>query len=134
MIVIAETAQQRWIEDFRRITNEDPEIQAHGRHYTCAFLIDMAEHCYLIRMSRGHLERILVDPGPLDERYEFAIRASAETWRKFAQPIPEPMYHGIFAASFRRDMRLDGDLLVLMQNLRCVVRHLELLRSTGSPV
>jgi hypothetical protein len=31
-------------------------------------------------------------------------------------------------------MSLEGDLLVLMQNLRCVVRHLELLRETGVPV
>ncbi|MGP4020873.1 hypothetical protein [Saccharopolyspora sp. 5N708] len=134
MTVTAETAQQRWVEDFRRIAGADPELQAHGRYYTCAFLLDMAEHRYLIRMNRGHVDAIIVDPGPLDERYQFAIRASADTWRKFAQPVPEPMYHGIFAASFRRDMRLEGDLLVLMQNLRCVVRHLELLRSTGSPV
>ncbi len=62
------------------------------------------------------------------------IRASAETWRNFAQETPPPMYHGIFAASFQGDMSLEGDLLVLMQNLRCVVRHLELLRETGVPV
>jgi hypothetical protein len=80
------------------------------------------------------VEEIVPDPGPLDERYEFAIRASADTWRKFAQPTPEPMYHGIWAASFQKDMRLEGDLLPLMQNLRCVTRHLELMRTTGAPV
>jgi hypothetical protein len=45
--------------------------------------------------------------------------------------MPKPMYHGIWSASFRRDMRLEGDLLVLMQNLRCLTRQLELLRLTG---
>lgn len=44
------------------------------------------------------------------------------------------MHHGIWAATFRRDMRLDGDILVLMQNLRCVTRQIELLRAVGSPV
>jgi hypothetical protein len=44
------------------------------------------------------------------------------------------MYHGIWAASFQKDMRLEGDVLALMQNLRCVTRQLELLRETGAPV
>jgi len=123
-----------WVESFRRATEEDAEIQAHGRYYTCAFLLDMEEHSYLVEMHAGKVEEILIDPGPLDERYQFVIRASAETWRKFAQEIPPPMYHGMFAASFRGDMSLEGDLLVLMQNLRCVVRQLELLRVIGVPV
>jgi hypothetical protein len=44
------------------------------------------------------------------------------------------MYHGIWAASFQRDMKLEGDVLVLMQNLRCVTRQIELLRVVGVPV
>ena len=44
------------------------------------------------------------------------------------------MYHGIWSASFRRDMSLEGDLLVLMQHLRCITRQIELLRKTGVPV
>ena len=123
-----------WVEDFRRASDEDPEIQAHGRYYSCAFLLDMEEHQYLVNMHAGKVEEILVDPGPLDQRYQFVIRASAETWRNFAQDPPPPMYHGLFAASFRTDMSLEGDLLVLMQNLRCVVRQMELLRVTGVPV
>ena len=31
-------------------------------------------------------------------------------------------------------MRLEGDILVLMQNLRCITRQVELLRVVGSPV
>ena len=94
----------------------------------------MEQHRYVIHMHDGKVTSIAVDPGPLDEHYEFAIRASADTWRKFSQPIPSPMYHGIWAATFRKDMRLEGDLLVMMQNLRCLTRQLELLRKTGSPV
>jgi hypothetical protein len=134
MTVAAETTPTAWVDEFVRISNEDPELQAHGRYYTCAFLLDMVEHAYLVRVNEGRVEEVLLDPGPLDARYQFAIRASADTWREFTRDVPEPMYHGIFAASFRRDMELEGDLLVLMQNLRCVVRHLELLRKTGAPV
>jgi hypothetical protein len=123
-----------WVESFRRASDEDPELHAHGRYYSCAFLLDMEEHQYLVNMHAGKVEEILVDPGPLDDRYQFIIRASAETWRGFGQETPPPMHHGLFAAAFRTDLSLEGDLLVLMQNLRCVVRQIELLRVTGVPV
>ena len=123
-----------WVESFWRASDEDAVLQAHGKYYTCAFLLDMEEHVYFVQMHAGKVEEILEDPGPLDERYQFLIRASADTWRKFGEEIPPPMYHGIFAASFQGDMSLEGDLLVLMQNLRCVVRQIELLRITGVPV
>ena len=123
-----------WVDKFRNQCNSDAELQAHGKFYSCSFLLDMQEHRYLVRMHRGKVEEISVDPGDLDERYQFAIRASADTWRKFSQPTPPPMYHGIWSASFRSGMRLEGDLLILMQNLRCVTRQLELLRTTGAPV
>ncbi len=125
---------QNWVDEFTRASNEDPELQAHGRFYTCSFLLDMEEHTFQVAMHEGKVEEILVDPGPLDKRYQFIIRASAETWRNFGKKTPPPMYHGIWAASFQRDMSLEGDLLVLMQNLRTLTRQVELLRETGVPV
>ncbi len=133
-MAVEATVEGGWVESFRRASDEDPEIQAHGRYYSCAFLLDMEEHSYLVKMHGGKVEDILVDPGPLDDRYQFVIRASAETWRGFGQETPPPMHHGIFAAAFRTDLSLEGDLLLLMQNLRCVVRQIELLRVTGVPV
>lgn len=123
-----------WAEKFRSTSDGDKELQAHGKFYTCTFLLDLDEHTILIKMIDGKVHDLVVDPGPLDERYQFAIRAGADTWRKFATPTPEPMYHGIWAATFRKDMTLEGDLLVLMQNLREITRHLELLRTTGVPL
>ena len=123
-----------WADSFTRATNQDPEIQAHGRYFTCSYLLDMTDHTFVVQLSRGRVVDIAVDPGPLDVPYQFAIRASADTWRNFGVPTPAPMYHGIWAASFQRDMRLEGDVLVLMQNLRCITRQIELLRSVGVPV
>jgi hypothetical protein len=125
---------ETWADAFRAATNDDPEIQAHGRYFTCSYLLDMADHTFVVRMVSGRVVEVAVDPGPLDVPYQFAIRASAETWRNFGVPVPAPMYHGIWAASFQRDMRLEGDVLVLMQNLRCITRQIELLRSVGAPV
>lgn len=123
-----------WADSFTRASNEDPEIGAHGKYFTCNYLLDMADHQFVVEVSRGTVVNVAVDPGPLDVPYQFAIRASAETWRNFGVPVPKPMYHGIWAATFQRDMKLEGDVLVLMQNLRCITRQIELLRVVGSPV
>jgi hypothetical protein len=123
-----------WAASFARISNEDPEIAAHGKYFTCAYQLDMTDHHFVVDVSKGKVVDVVVDPGPLDAPYQFTIRASADTWRNFGVPVPAPMYHGIWAASFQRDMTLEGDVLVLMQNLRCITRQIELLRTVGTPV
>lgn len=118
------------VEQFRQLSDTDAEIQAHGQYFSCSYLLDMIEHSYLVRMHRGKVEDLIVDPGPL-EPYDFAIRAGRETWEGFCSTTPPPMCHGIWSATFQRDMSLEGDHLVLMQNLRVLTRQLELLRTTG---
>jgi hypothetical protein len=125
---------EAWADAFAEASNTDPEIQAHGKYFTCSYLLDATERSYVVEVQSGRVTNVAVDPGPLDVAYDFAIRASAETWRGFGEPVPAPMYHGIWAATFRRDMRLEGKVLVLMQNLRCITRQIELLRVVGAPV
>ncbi|TQR85157.1 hypothetical protein D8S82_18325 [Mycobacterium hodleri] len=135
MIATTSTATAaEWADAFARASNDDPEIQAHGKYFTCSYLLDMAERTFVVEVSRGMVVNVAVDPGPLDVSYQFALRASAETWRNFGVPVPAPMYHGIWSASFQRDLKLEGDILVLMQNLRCFTRQFELLRTVGVPV
>ena len=134
MTVTTSPTAVQWAEAFAQASNQDPEVQAHGKYFTCSYLLDMADHSFVVQVSRGQVVDVSIDTGPLDVPYEFAIRASADTWRHFGVPTPEPMYHGIWAASFQRDMKLEGDILVLMQNLRCITRQIELLRVVGVPV
>jgi hypothetical protein len=125
---------ERWADEFRRASDGDPELRAHGKYFSCSYLLDMEEHRIVVKMNGGRVDEVAIDPGDLEVPYQFAIRASAETWDKLAQPVPAPMYHGLWAATFRSGMRLEGDLLPMMQNLRCLTRQLELLRQTGAPV
>jgi hypothetical protein len=123
-----------WVSALTEANNTDPEISAHGKYFTCSYLLDMETHTFVVQVDRGKIVDIAVDPGPLDVSYQFAIKASANTWRNFGVRVPAPMYHGIWAASFQRDMKLAGDVLVLMQNLRCITRQIELLRAVSVPV
>jgi hypothetical protein len=122
-----------WAGKYKNLTDNDSTIGAMGKYYTCTFMYDMVERKVIIEMHDGKVKNINTDPAPLDA-YDFALRASAQTWREFGQPVPRPMFHGIWAASFRKDLKLEGNLLVLMQNLRNFTVQFELLRKSGVPV
>ena len=122
-----------WASKFKNLTDNDDTIQCMGKYYTCSFMYDMTERKVIVEMHDGKVRNINTDPAPLDP-YDFALRASAQTWREFAKPVPKPMFHGIWAASFCEDLKLEGNLLVLMQNLRNFTVQFELLRKCGVPV
>jgi hypothetical protein len=124
---------EAWADAFSRATDSDAQLGAHGKYYSCSYMLDMEDRRVIVDMHRGKVEHINVDPVPLDH-YQFALRAPAATWRGMGERVPAPMYHGIWAASFRKGLTMEGDLLVLMQNLRCVTRQIEILRDTGVPV
>jgi len=124
---------REWAVRFSEASDADPAIGAMARYFTCSYLFDMGEAKAIVEMVDGKIYRINISPAPMDP-YDFALRASAATWREFARPIPRPMFHGIWAASFRKDLRIEGNTLALMQNLRNFTLQFELLRRVGVPV
>ena len=122
-----------WADKYASLTNSDETIGAMARYYTCSFMYDMTDCKVIIEMHDGKVKSMNIDPGPLDA-YDFALRASAQTWREFSRPMPKPMYHGIWSASFRKDLKIEGNHLVLMKNLRNFTVQFELLRKSGVPV
>ena len=122
-----------WAKKYEEATNSDETIGAMAKYYTCSFMFDMDKAKVIIEMHDGKVKNINTNPGPLDP-YDFALRASANTWKEFSQPMPKPMYHGIWSASFRKDLKIEGNHLVLMKNLRNFTVQFELLRKTGVPV
>ena len=122
-----------WAKKFEEATNSDETIGAMAKYYSCSFMFDMEKAKIIIEMHDGKVKNINTNPGPLDP-YDFALRASANTWKEFSQPMPKPMYHGIWSASFRKDLKIEGNHLVLMKNLRNFTVQFELLRKIGVPV
>ena len=105
-----------WAKKYEEATNSDETIGAMAKYYTCSFMFDMESAKIIIEMHDGKVNSINTIPSPLDP-YDFALRASAKTWKEFGQLIPKPMYHGIWAASFLRDLKIEGNHLVLMLSL-----------------
>jgi hypothetical protein len=122
-----------WAVRFGEASDRDQTIGAMARYYTCTYMWDMGTQKVIVEMVDGKVYRVNTEPQPLDA-YDFVLRASPATWREFGRPIPAPMYHGIWAASFRRDLKIEGNILVMMQNLRNFTLQFELLRKVGVPV
>ena len=127
------TDLKSWAAKFKSLSDSDKAIAAMARYYTCSYMWDMGEAKVIVEMLDGKVRHINTDPAPLDA-YDFALRASAQTWREFARPVPRPMFHGIWAASFREDLKIEGNHLIMMQNLRNFTLQFELLRKCGVPV
>lgn len=127
------TDTKSWAIKFKNLSDSDKTIAAMAKYYTCTYMWDMGEAKVIVEMLDGKVRHINTDPQPLDS-YDFALRASAQTWREFSRVIPRPMFHGIWAASFRKDLKLEGNILVMMQNLRNFTVQFELLRKCGVPV
>jgi len=127
------TDLKSWAAKFKNLSDSDKAIAAMARYYTCSYMWDMGEAKVIVEMLDGKVRHINTDPAPLDA-YDFALRASAQTWREFARPVPRPMFNGIWAASFRHDLKMEGNILIMMQNLRNFTLQFELLRKCGVPV
>lgn len=101
------------------LVNASPALIRRGRHLTTTFLVEVDDVEYLLRIVEGRLAS--VERGPFLMRpWSFAVRAAADTWRRFWEPVPAPGYHDLFAMKKAGLARVEGDLVPLMTHLRYV--------------
>jgi hypothetical protein len=101
------------------LVNGDANLVRRGRYCSTTFLVEIGDTAWLVTVHEGRVMR--VERGPfLMRAWSFAIRAPAEAWTKFWEPVPAPGYHDLFAMAKGGHARIEGDLLPLMANLRFV--------------
>ncbi|HKX09800.1 MAG TPA: hypothetical protein VJN67_16490 [Stellaceae bacterium] len=104
------------LERLPELVNGDPVLVRRGRFLSTRFLVGVGETEYLVDIREGRIER--VERGPfVMPSWRFALRGSAEAWRKFWQAVPPPGHHDLFALSKRGLLAIEGDLHPLMANL-----------------
>jgi hypothetical protein len=112
------------IERLGDLVNSDAALVRRGRFLTTDFLVEVGDEPFHISIQAGRIASVIRGPALL-RPWRFAIRASAEAWREFWQPVPRPGYHDLFALTRFGRARIEGDLLPLMANLRYVKDVLE---------
>jgi hypothetical protein len=101
------------------LVNADDGLVRRGQRLTTTFLLAVDDTEYLVHVAAGRLAA--VERGPfLLRSWSFAVRASADAWARFWQPLPEPGYHDLFAMKKLGVARIEGDLWPLMTHLRYV--------------
>lgn len=119
-----------WVERWQDLVNKDAVLKVIGRHFTANILMEFGPHPYVISFVNGAMARVAHNIGS-ETTFALALRGPTETWSKFVQPIPPPMYNDLIALShpLHGRMRVEGDLKVMWQNLRALTWALDLMRS-----
>lgn len=115
------------------LVNDNAALVHRGRFLSVDLLLQDGEETYHVRIRDGRIDG--VERGPLLMRpWRFAIRAEAEAWRAFWEPMPRPGYHDVFAMCKLGVASVEGDLQPLMANLRYVKEVLAAPRAKAGEV
>ena len=97
--------------------NATPHLMRIGRLFseTVLFEVDGAE--FYLAFRDGRLEGIAEGPSRCTP-WRFALRTDADALARFWQPLPAAGFHDIFGLVKIGRGRIDGDILVLVKNLR----------------
>jgi hypothetical protein len=118
-----------WMNSWQDAVNADTAFHYIGRYFAADFLLGFGDDEYVVSVDRGRIERITDDVG-VETPWSFALRAPEESWQKFTQRIPPPMYNDIWAMAhpLHGRLKIDGDVKVLWQNLRALTWMLDRMR------
>ena len=108
-----------------RVDN-DLALVRRGQYFSTRWLLGIGDKDYRLSIDAGRV--MSVEPPPLlMPSWVFAVRAPERAWRRFAEPVPPPGFHDVFAMLRPGTLRFEGDLSPLMANLlyvKSVLAHL----------
>jgi hypothetical protein len=96
---------------------------------TTNLLFGFGDTEYVVEFHKGKIATIESDFNP-ETCYQLAIKGPAESWAKFCQEVPPPMYNDIWAMAhpLHGRLTLEGDQMVLWQNMRALCWALDRMR------
>lgn len=125
----------QWMNTWQDVVNADPTLKVIGKYFTADFLIGFDDTEYVVSVRNGTIERV-TDSLSIETPWSFALRAPEESWEKYIQKVPPPMYNDLWAMAhpLHGRLRMDGDVKVLWQNLRALSWMLERMREVPDRV
>ena len=109
----------RRFEALPRLIAADPDLVRRGRFLDCDFEIGLGAILLLVSVRAGQVTSVARGPFLLKSSV-FAIRADAETWEAFLEPMPKPGWHDILALTKTGRARIEGNLQPFMANLQVI--------------
>ena len=107
--------------------NHDPWLVHRGRFLSTQFLLEIGSQHWLVQVQEGRIAAVRKGPFVMP-RWSFALRAAAESWDEFWQPLPRAGFHDLMAMLKFRTLKVEGDQYPLICNLQYIKDVLATLR------
>lgn len=101
------------------LVNGDARLVRRGRALTTRFLVEAGAGAWLVHVREGRIDKVEAGPFRMAS-WSFALRGTEEGWEKFWRPVPPPFYQDLFGLLRQQELRFEGDLLKLWQNMMYV--------------
>ncbi len=107
----------QWVESWMNVVNGDEQIQRLGKFFMANMMLEFGAKQYIFTIHAGKILGYIEDP-IWDKKWDFAVRASLETWQESIKPVPVPFYQDIFGMMWNHGMKVEGNVILAMQNIR----------------
>jgi hypothetical protein len=120
---------QEWMKAWQEAVNRDRAMEYVRRFMNTDFVVGFGDTEYLVSVRGGKVEGVS-DQWTIQDTWDFALRGPRESWAKFVQPVPPPMYNDIWAMAhpLHGRLRMEGNVKVLWQHLRPMTWMLDHMR------
>ena len=110
-----------WMKRWQGAVNANGPMSWIGKHLTADILLGFGDKNFVVHFRNGKIDNFTDQLGP-ETCYQLALRAPAESWKKFCEKVPPPMYNDIWAMAhpLHGKLQMDGDQKVLWQNMRAM--------------
>ena len=117
------------LQDMQQQLNRSDHLGRIGRLFCATVLIKVDDSAFYLIFEKGQLTDILADPGRKIP-WQFALKLDKHALEKFWTPRPEAGFHDIFGLVKMGHCQIEGDILILIKNLRYFKKFMALARKT----
>ena len=123
-----------WFEALAPRLAANPLYARVSGHLTARLLFEADGRPALVRLEGGRVAEVQAPP-PLMAPWDFALRGDQSAWDDLLAAVPPPGCQSVFALAKAGRLRLEGNWLVLVQNLWAVTCLLAVMRAhdAGEP-
>ncbi|WP_195818683.1 hypothetical protein [Roseobacter sp. MH60115] len=104
-----------------------PHLNRLGRLFSCTVLLKIDDAEFYLTFEKGQLTSLFEGPSRKTP-WQFSLTLDANALQKFWEPHPAPGFHDIFGLVKIGRATVEGDILLLVKNLRFFKEFMALAR------
>ena len=105
------------IKNIKKLVNNNTQIISKGKWVNLKFILGVDAEDFIFEINCGKI--VSIEKRTVDTKTGlFKISASLTSWKKHWLYMPPRDYHDLFAMLSKKIVKIDGNILPLMQNLQ----------------